>query len=201
MSSPELNFGARFGPGPHTRESVQVLTNEWFERKTVPRKDWGDPCIRKAHECVSHDGLGRETSEGDGACSPLFTIRSHLPLRGKLGWMTPRVGVKTTLTTKRTLRGPRSQAGASFFCSLPPYLTVNTERLHHSVQSRRKIEKMPQGLKPTFQTRTRRGSSRAVPNPRLPRISPRLYLSGWTSRIYSKGMAQAPSLYFLPRRS
>ena len=37
-------------------------------------------------------------SEGEGACSLLFKVRSHLPLRGKLGWMTPRVGVKTTLT-------------------------------------------------------------------------------------------------------
>jgi hypothetical protein len=37
-------------------------------------------------------------SEGEGACSPRSKVRSHLPLRGKLGWMTPRVGVKTTLT-------------------------------------------------------------------------------------------------------
>jgi hypothetical protein len=36
-------------------------------------------------------------SEGEGACSPRSKVRSHLPLRGKLGWMTPRVGVKTTL--------------------------------------------------------------------------------------------------------
>ena len=53
----------------------------------------------------SNDELRRVTSEGEGACSPLFKIRSHLPLRGKLGWMTPRVGVKTTLTMERATPG------------------------------------------------------------------------------------------------
>ena len=53
----------------------------------------------------SNDELRRVTSEGEGACSPLFKIRSHLPLRGKLGWMTPRVGVKTTLTIERATPG------------------------------------------------------------------------------------------------
>src|SRR3981081_496462 len=47
---------------------------------------------------VSDDESRRVVSEGEGACSLLFKVRSHLPLRGKLGWMTPRVGVKTTLT-------------------------------------------------------------------------------------------------------
>jgi hypothetical protein len=45
---------------------------------------------------VSDDESRRVLSEGEGACSPFFRVRSHLPLRGKLGWMTPRVGVKTT---------------------------------------------------------------------------------------------------------
>ena len=92
----------------------QVFANERLARNCGPSRHWRSPCNRGLHECVSHDELRREASEGEGACSPLFAIRSHLPLRGKLGWMTPRVGVKTTLTTKRTLRGPRSQAGASF---------------------------------------------------------------------------------------
>src|SRR5882762_8446980 len=47
---------------------------------------------------VSDDESRRVVSEGEGACSLLFKVRSHLPLRGKQGWMTPRVGVKTTLT-------------------------------------------------------------------------------------------------------
>src|SRR6266436_2166928 len=47
---------------------------------------------------VSDDESRKVASEGEGACSSRFKVRSHLPLRGKLGWMTPRVGVKTTLT-------------------------------------------------------------------------------------------------------
>ena len=53
----------------------------------------------------SNDESRRVASEGEGACSPLFKIRSHLPLGGKLGWMTPRVGVKTTLTMERVTQG------------------------------------------------------------------------------------------------
>jgi hypothetical protein len=53
--------------------------------------------------------------EGEGAYSPFFANRSHLSLRGKLGWMTPRVGVKTTLTMERASRSSRSQAGAALF--------------------------------------------------------------------------------------
>jgi hypothetical protein len=45
---------------------------------------------------VSNDEMREETSEGEGARWSLFTDRSELPLRGKLGWMTPRAGVKTT---------------------------------------------------------------------------------------------------------
>ena len=37
----------------------------------------------------SNDELRRVASEGEGACSPLFKIRSHLPLRGKLGMDDP----------------------------------------------------------------------------------------------------------------
>jgi hypothetical protein len=94
----------------------QVFVNKSLIERFSATKYWRTPCIRQAHECVSHDELRRAASEGEGACSHLFAIRTHLPLRGKLGWMTPRVGVKTTLTTKRTLRGPRSQAGAPFLC-------------------------------------------------------------------------------------
>src|ERR1700756_5255337 len=54
---------------------------------------------------VSDNESRRVMSEGEGACSPLFKVRSHLPLRGKLGWMTRRVGVKTTLTNENGLLG------------------------------------------------------------------------------------------------
>jgi len=115
LKSSKLNLKAVFGAVWVILEFRQVFANERLARNRAHQGHWRYPCIRKAHECVSHDELRREASEGEGAHSPLFAIRSHLPLRGKLGWTTPRVGVKTALTTKRTLRGPRSQAGASFF--------------------------------------------------------------------------------------
>jgi len=59
-------------------------------------------------------------SEGEGACSPLFKVRSHLPLRGKLGWMTPRVGVKTTLTNGNVPLGALvPKQGPHFFARAP----------------------------------------------------------------------------------
>ena len=42
------------------------------------------------------DDLHKSASEGEGACSMTSAGRSHLPLRGKLGWMTPRIGQKKT---------------------------------------------------------------------------------------------------------
>ena len=44
-------------------------------------------------------------------------VRNHLPLRGKLGWMTPRASVKTTLALRRAFRGSWSQAGAPVFAA------------------------------------------------------------------------------------
>jgi len=118
LKSSKLNSKAVFGAVWGILEFRQVFANERLATNRAHRGHWRYPCIRKAHECVSHDELRREASEGEGARSPLFAIRCHLPLRGKLGWTTPRVGVKTALTTKRTLRGPRSQAGASIFPKL-----------------------------------------------------------------------------------
>jgi hypothetical protein len=73
---------------------------------------------------VSIDEMRREASEAEGARSSLFADRSHLPLRGKLGWMTLRAGVKTTLASKRAFRGSRSQAGAPLFYQHPPSINV-----------------------------------------------------------------------------
>jgi len=42
------------------------------------------------------DDLHESLSEGEGACSRPCAGRPHLPLRGKLGWMTPRPGQKKT---------------------------------------------------------------------------------------------------------
>jgi len=44
--------------------------------------------------CIPSDVLQKKASEGEGACSPTEAERPHLPLRGKLGWMTPRAGWK-----------------------------------------------------------------------------------------------------------
>src|SRR5437879_13189856 len=44
--------------------------------------------------CIPSDVLRKKASEGEGACSPTEARRPHLPLRGKLGWMTPRAGWK-----------------------------------------------------------------------------------------------------------
>jgi hypothetical protein len=69
---------------------------------------------------VSDDESRRVVSEGEGACSLLFKVRSHLPLRGKLGWMTPRVGVKTTLTNGNAPLGALvPKQGPHFFAVRP----------------------------------------------------------------------------------
>src|SRR6266700_8398864 len=58
-------------------------------------------------------------SEGEGACLLFLADRSHLPLRGKLGWMTPRAGVKTTPATETRLTGPPDpKRGPHFFLVL-----------------------------------------------------------------------------------
>jgi len=43
-----------------------------------------------------NDDLQILAREGEGASAPVCAGRSHLPLRGKLGWMTPRPGPKKT---------------------------------------------------------------------------------------------------------
>src|SRR2546430_16465175 len=70
----------------------------------------------------------KDASEGEGACLAEFKGRSHLPLRGKLGWMTPRIWCENDTGYERGFRASRSQAGAPFFCpdnlvfAQPPWL-------------------------------------------------------------------------------
>ena len=75
-----------------------IDTNEASYPSARQAQGWRSSCIIPSRWRVSDDESRRVASEGEGACSPRFKVRSHLPLRGKLGWMTPRVGVKTTLT-------------------------------------------------------------------------------------------------------
>jgi hypothetical protein len=54
-------------------------------------------------------------SEGEGAYLLFWRIVTNLPLRGKLGWMTPRAGVKTTLASEKRLPGlPDPKRGPHF---------------------------------------------------------------------------------------
>jgi len=55
---------------------------------------------------VSADGLQELRARGKGLARGSWSLLNHLPLRGKLGWMTPRAGVKTTLAMRRAFRGP-----------------------------------------------------------------------------------------------
>ena len=47
------------------------------------------------------DALTGWQARGKGACLRILEMRYHQPLRGKLGWMTPRAGVKTTPALER----------------------------------------------------------------------------------------------------
>jgi hypothetical protein len=53
-------------------------------------------CIVIVSGRIPDDDLHESSSEGEGACSGTCDGRSLLPLRGKLGWMTPRPGQKKT---------------------------------------------------------------------------------------------------------
>jgi hypothetical protein len=66
-------------------------------RKTWPARcdlEWLPTCIEMVRGRIPDDDLHESLSEGEGACSRTCDGRSHLPLRGKLGWMTPRPGQK-----------------------------------------------------------------------------------------------------------
>src|SRR5690242_18913873 len=60
----------------------------------VHLRDWRGTCNVKRRGCIPSDVLWKKASEGEGAYLPTEAERPHLPLRGKLGWMTPRAGWK-----------------------------------------------------------------------------------------------------------
>jgi hypothetical protein len=70
-------------------------------------RQWRASCKGKRRGRVSVDETLRIASEGEGACLRILVARYHLPLRRKLGWTTPRAGVKTTLASETRLRGLR----------------------------------------------------------------------------------------------
>jgi hypothetical protein len=75
-------------------------------------------------------------ARGKGLARYFLQFIPNLPLRGKLGWMTPRAGVKTTLATKRAFRGSRSQAGAPFSLLLTLPFQHSEQYLHCVIQAR-----------------------------------------------------------------
>src|SRR5260370_20182171 len=121
---------------------AKAFVNQVLTVLATGQAHWRKACMMSRRWRVSDNESRRVMSEGEGACSPLFDVRSHLPLRGKLGWMTPRVGVKTTLTNGNALLGalvpkqgphffaPNCSAGrsprspAAFLIRGNPFLTV-----------------------------------------------------------------------------
>ena len=65
------------------------------------------------------DDLHKSSSEGEGACSRTCAGRSHLPLRGKLGWMTPRAGQKKTGKRNASFGALVPKRGPLFFRPAP----------------------------------------------------------------------------------
>jgi len=63
-----------------------------------------------------NDDLHGSPSEGEGACSGICDGRSHLPLRGKLGWMTPRPGQKKAGKRNASLGLSFPSEGPFLFC-------------------------------------------------------------------------------------
>src|SRR5690349_10203532 len=64
-------------------------------RPTEPRREVVPNLRYEVRGCIPSDVLRKKTSEGEGAYSPTEAERPHLPLRGKLGWMTPRNRLET----------------------------------------------------------------------------------------------------------
>ena len=87
----ERESRARDGHGSKSPSRCKVRTYD--DGKTAKIGAVRASCSRRAH---SDDDLHKSASEGEGACSRVCADCSHLPLRGKLGWMTPRPGQKKT---------------------------------------------------------------------------------------------------------
>jgi hypothetical protein len=118
---------------PHSRISIprhhanKSRTMPAYGKSTKIRKSWPEDsgsewlptCMVIVRGRIPNDDLHESWSEGEGACSGICDGRSHLPLRGKLGWMTPRPGQKKTGKRNASFgalvpkRGPLSFSGSS----------------------------------------------------------------------------------------
>src|SRR6266446_699985 len=98
---------------------ANAFVNQVLTVLATGQAHWRKACMMSRRWRVSDDESRRVLSEGEGACSLLFKVRSHLPLRGKLGWMTPRVGVKTTLTNGNAPLGALVPKQGPHFFAIP----------------------------------------------------------------------------------
>jgi hypothetical protein len=79
-------------------ELRRVFVNDY--EHSVRQND-GEDRARREGVGAFQRRVNRMASEGEGACLRILEMRYHQPLRGKLGWMTPRAGVKTTPALER----------------------------------------------------------------------------------------------------
>jgi hypothetical protein len=119
LDSSNLNSQRHFGAASASKRRPKCLMHSHLQQNDIKERNGVERAMQPCVGAFQDDGPGGVASEGEGACSALFKVRSHLPLRGKLGWMTPRVGVKTTLTMGRAFRGSCSQARAPFCFAYP----------------------------------------------------------------------------------
>ena len=101
----------------HVRANFGISTKIRRFRSGNNLLDWLLVCL--AHKCgrIPIDDLHEFSSEGEGACLRTCAGRSHLPLRGKLGWMTPRPGQKKTGKRNAPLGALVLKRGPFFFPS------------------------------------------------------------------------------------
>ena len=121
--------GTDLGRMPQLRPLL-IDTNEAGYLNARQAQGWRSSCIIPSRWRVSDDESRKVTSEGEGACSPRFKVRSHLPLRGKLGWMTPRVGVKTTLTNGNASLGALVPKQGPHFFARAPFAKPDVNSIH-----------------------------------------------------------------------
>ena len=75
--------------------SVKSNKNKGISEPRINRTGLGTQrALLRKRGRIPIDDLHKSSSEGEGACSRTCAGRSHLPLRGKLGWMTPRARSK-----------------------------------------------------------------------------------------------------------
>ena len=91
-----------------SRIRIEVTVNDKNKAALIPQHEQtkGNPgrealvkigpvrAIGKRRGRIPYNDYHKSWGEEEGACSGTSAGRSHLPLRGKLGWMTPRPGQK-----------------------------------------------------------------------------------------------------------